>query len=69
MTSTLPQYVNERMEDRLRADFLRTLDAAPFEVTAWEEQFLEDFLKSPRPFTERQREAVDGMWAKYGPRL
>ena len=58
-----------REEDAGRMQFLRRLDEAPFEVTEWEAQFIESFLKAPRNFTPRQREAVDKMREHYQGRL
>jgi len=56
-------------EDTERLDFLKRLDAAPFEVTDWEAQFIESFLTAPRTLTNRQREAVDELRQKYEGRL
>lgn len=57
------------LEDRERFEFLQKLDAAPFEVTDWEAQFLESFLKSPRTPTPRQREVIDELRKQYAGRL
>ena len=56
-------------EDAERRDFLKRLDAAPFEVTDWEAQFIDDHLTSPRPFTPAQRSAIDKMRDSYEGRL
>jgi len=56
-------------EDQERLAFLRRLDAAPFEVTDWEAQFIGNFLESPRPLTSGQRTAVDGMRESYEGRI
>lgn len=57
------------LEDKERFAFLKKLDAAPFEVTDWEAQFIESFLVDKRPFTPRQREVVDDLRKQYGGRL
>jgi hypothetical protein len=69
----------ERLEDLARCRFLQRLDAAPFEVTEWEAQFIEDVLARALPpkgagfhtlvFTPRQREKVDEMRKEYEGRL
>lgn len=59
--------------DTTRVAFLLALDKANFEVSAWEAEFLESFLKRPdcrtARFSERQRAAVDRMMVNYLPRL
>jgi len=59
----------ERRQDERRMDFLRRLDAAPFEVTDWEAQFIESFLTAPRPMTDKQRDCIDHMRHVYEGRL
>lgn len=56
-------------EDRERVEFLRRLDGAPFEVSDWEANFIESFLRSVRPMTGAQRAAVDAMRDQYEGRL
>jgi len=55
--------------DQERFAFLQKLDAADFDVTEWEAQFIEGFIDAPRPLTPRQREKVDQMRTNYGGRL
>ena len=58
-----------KAEDAERREFMKQLDAADFEVTDWEAQFLQDHLSQPRPFTNRQRETIDDMRKNYGARI
>ena len=64
--------VIEINEDRARGEFLRRLDAAPFEVTDWEAQFIEGFLTYdvlPSWRTPARRAAADELRKKYGGRI
>ena len=64
-TAARVRTATEELDDALRA-FIGRLDAASFDVTDWEAQFIEDLLRSPRPLDEGQRTAVREMQAKYG---
>lgn len=57
--------------DSRRAEFLRRLDEAGFEVTEFEAQFLESFLqaRSPAWWTENRRTVVDKLMERYAARL
>lgn len=57
--------------DREREEFLRALDAAPFDVTEWEAKFIADFLAAPSRWiwTAPRREKVDQMRQEYGHRI
>lgn len=59
----------QQNEDMDRANFLRRLDAAPFDVTDWEAEFIEANILNPGLFTARQREAIDKMRQLYEGRL
>jgi hypothetical protein len=54
--------------DAERRRFLSALDAAPFEVTQWEAEFLERNL-TQRTYTVPQRAAIDRMMEQYSGRL
>lgn len=59
------------LEDVERGAFLRKLDAAPFEVTAFEAEFIESFFAntSLNWWTLRRRETCDKMRKAYTGRL
>jgi hypothetical protein len=50
-------------------EFLNRLDAADFEITDWEAQFVADLIKEPRPLTRDQRDKVDQLRTQYEGRL
>ena len=56
-------------EDRQAIEFLEALDAAPFEVTEWEAQFLASLIRAPRPLSPAQRTKIDQMRQAYEHRL
>jgi len=56
------------MADQDYLAFIRQLDAAPFEVTDWEAQFIESIV-SRGVRTEKQRQVIDELRAKYGDQL
>jgi hypothetical protein len=51
-------------EKKEAIDFIRRLDAAPFEITDWEARFVETILTKGL-FTAKQTEVIDGLRAKY----
>lgn len=54
------------LEDRVRLEFLKALDAAKVRLTDWEEQFVAGFVAEPKPLSARQREVVDELQTRYG---
>lgn len=54
--------------DRDYLEYLRALDAAPFEVTDWESRFIESILTRGL-HTEKQRRMIDALREKYSGRL
>ena len=54
--------------DLRRRDFLRALDAAPFDVTEWEAEFLGSNLDRTT-FTPAQRIKIDQMRRRYRDQL
>jgi len=61
----------QQIEDAKRMDFLRKLHGTPFmlKLPEFEFHFVQDFVLSPRGFTNAQRAAVDEMITQYGDRL
>jgi hypothetical protein len=67
---------SDAFEDEVRMEFLRELDAADFEVTEWEAEFLQSIFAraaalKPKPvvFSPRQREKIQQMRQAYQHRL
>ena len=51
-------------------EFLKKLDAAPFDVTDWEAGFLDSMItKEPRSFSPKQRDSIDMMRDRYEGKL
>jgi hypothetical protein len=63
-----------RAEDTERSQFILHLDAAPVDVTDWEADFIESFLRVPEAaragwWTEHRRSACDSMRNRYSGQL
>lgn len=54
--------------DKDRAAFIHALDHSPLEITDWESHFLETNINR-RTFSDGQRQVIDTLVSRYGPRL
>ena len=62
--------MKQKDQDAERMEFLKKLDAAPFDVTDWEAGFLDSMItKEPRSFSPKQRDSIDMMRDRYEGKL
>lgn len=57
--------VQKMADDRRREVLKALLESNRVAVTPWEDQFVADHVQNPRPFTDKERDAIDGIRKKY----